>query len=123
MEKILAVIVEDNPLLANMFSRALRDIHYDTLVINDGQQALNWLLAHVPDLLLLDMHLPYVSGKQILDVIWGDPRFAHTYIAIVTADARMGEMMAEKASFLFNKPVDIAQFQQFAERLKNRNKQ
>ncbi len=120
MEKSFALIVEDNPLLSNMFSRALRDIDYETLVIQDGRQALEWLLQDTPDLLLLDMHLPYVSGKQILEKIWDDHRFADTYIAIITADARMGEMMADKASFLFNKPIDIPQFQQFAERLKNK---
>jgi len=118
MEKAFALIVEDNPLLANMFARALNDINYETLVIKDGRQAMNWLLQDEPDLLLLDMHLPYISGKEILEKFSDEPRFARTYIAIVTADARMGELMADKANFLFNKPIDLPQFQQFAQRLK-----
>jgi CheY-like chemotaxis protein len=123
MNKSFALIVEDNTLLSNLFSRALQDIDYETLVINDGREALDWLMKREPDLLLLDMHLPFVSGKDILDKISGNPRFANTYITIVTADARMGEMLAEKASFLLNKPVDIAQLQQFAQRLKNKKDQ
>ena len=119
MDKKLALIVEDNSLLYNLFSRALRDIGYETLVLNDGRKAQDWLKEKVPHLLLLDMHLPYISGKQILEEIHNDKRFADTYIAIVTADARMGMDLADKASFLLNKPVDIKQLQQLAERLKN----
>lgn len=119
MEKKLALIVEDNSLLSGLFARALRDVGYDTLILDDGRKALDWLMQDAPHLLLLDMHLPFVSGKQILEVINGDQRFADTYITIVTADARMGMSLADKASFLLNKPVDIQQLQQLAERLKN----
>ncbi|NTV35958.1 MAG: response regulator [Anaerolineaceae bacterium] len=118
MENKFTLIVEDNALLSKMFSRALKDIHYDTMIIADGQKALGWLEQNEPDVLFLDMHLPLVSGKQILETICDDPRFSDTYIVIITADARMGEMMAEKADFLLNKPVDIGQLQQLAERLK-----
>ena len=60
-----------------------------------------------------------MSGKQIFDEISVDGRFADMYTVIITADARMGELLAEKASFVLIKPVDIQQLQQLAERLKN----
>ena len=119
MEKKFALIVEDNVLLSNLFSRALEDINYQTLVLNNGRKAQEWLKTEKPDILLLDMHLPYVSGKQILDEISVDDRFTDVYTVIITADARMGELLAEKASFVLIKPVDIQQLQQLAERLKN----
>lgn len=118
MDKKIALVIEDNALLSRMFSRALQDIEYDALIIDNGRKALEWLTERAPDLLFLDMHLPYVSGKEILEKISDDRRFDHTYIVIITADARMGEMMAAKADFLLNKPVDIPQLQQLAERLK-----
>jgi CheY-like chemotaxis protein len=121
MEKDLALIVEDNSLLSNMFSRALTDINYRTLVISDGQKALDWLSQGIPRLLLLDLHLPYVSGKEIFENIVEDPRFENTYIVLCTADARMGSMLADKADFLLNKPVDLFQLQRMAERLKTGN--
>lgn len=119
MDNKFALIIEDNPMLSNIFARALRDINYETEIIPDGKLALDRLLIHAPDLLLLDMHLPNVSGREILEAIYEDQRFENTYIVIVTADARMGEMLVDKANFLLNKPVDIIQFQQLAERLKN----
>lgn len=113
-----ALIVEDNIMLANMFSRALTDIRYSTRVIADGKTALDWLACNVPDIILLDMHLPQISGEVILQSIYGNPRFAQTRTLIVTADARMGEMYAEQADFLLNKPVDLYQLQHMADRLK-----
>lgn len=118
MDKELALIVEDNALLSNLFSRALRDVDYNTLVMRDGRMAQDWLLACQPDVLFLDLHLPKVSGQEILEAIWDQPRFAQTHIVLVTADARLGEMLADKAAFLLNKPVDIRQLQQLAKRLK-----
>jgi len=115
----LALIVEDNMLLSSLFSRALKDIEFETLVLSDGKKAREWLQTGRPDILLLDMHLPYVSGKQIFDEIYDDPRFKGMYTVVITADARMGEILSEKASFVLIKPVDIQQLQQLAERLKN----
>ncbi len=119
-EKQLAVIVEDNLVLANMFSRALADVGYNTLVIDDGQKALDWLLENSPYIVFLDMHLPSLSGREILEQISAHPKFSETYLVIITADARMGEMLARKASFLLTKPVDIPELQQLAKRLLTR---
>lgn len=113
-----AVIIEDNAILSNMFARALQDIHYETRILADGCEAMNWLSNAAPSLILLDLHLPNVSGKEILNVIYDDPRFANTYLVLVTADARMGGDLQDKADFLLNKPVDIFQLQRLAQRLK-----
>ena len=121
MEKDLALIVEDNSLLSKMFSRALSDVGYQTLVIQDGEHAMSWLEQDEPRLLLLDLHLPTVSGKEIFNHIVEDVRFENTYIVLCTADARMGSMLAERADFLLNKPVDISQLQRMADRLKSNN--
>ena len=50
-----------------------------------------------------------------------DLRFKNTHIVLCTADARMGSMLAERADFLLNKPVDTAQLQRMADRLKSNN--
>ncbi len=113
-----AVIIEDNTILSNMFARALQDIHYETRILADGREAMSWLSNAAPSLVLLDLHLPNVSGKEILNVIYDDPRFDNTYLVLVTADARMGGDLQDKADFLLNKPVDIFQLQRLAERLK-----
>lgn len=113
-----ALIVEDNALLSNMFSRALHDINYETTIISNGRKAMDWLTEKEPDLLFLDLHLPEVSGEDIINAITDNVRFDSTYIVIVTADARMGGNLQKKADFLLNKPIDIFQLQRLAERLK-----
>ena len=116
--KPLALIVEDNALLSNLFSRALHDIDYETMIISNGKKAMKWLMKREPDLLFLDLHLPEVSGEEIINTITDDRRFDGTYIVIITADARMGGALQKKADFLLNKPVDIFQLQRLAERLR-----
>jgi len=120
IEHPYAMVVEDNILLANMFSRTLADIDYYVRVMNDGREALEWLVYvdDVPDVILLDMHLPNVSGEKILNVISDDPRFENCYIMIISADVRMAEMLSPKADFVLSKPVDLVSLQQMTHRLK-----
>lgn len=120
MRKPFALIVEDDDLLADIFSRTLHLVQYDTEVISNGQTALEWLQQQVPDLLILDLHLPMLSGKQILDNIKGDRRFDRTKIMIVTADSTMLSQLNVDGRVILTlvKPVSPIQLQKLAERLK-----
>lgn len=118
--KPFALIVEDDPLLSELFSHALEDINYETDVIADGRKALERLFAQPPDLVVLDLHLPFVSGEDILKKLKADQRFNDTKVMIVTADATMGMQLNQTVDLMLNKPVDIFQLQRLADRLKPR---
>jgi DNA-binding response OmpR family regulator len=113
-----ALIVEDDPMLADIFSRALKNIDYETDVIRDGLAASNRLNHDVPDLLVLDLHLPFLSGEDVLKQVNADIRFDETKIMIVTADAAFARYLTGNITMTLIKPVDIEQLQKLAHRLK-----
>jgi CheY-like chemotaxis protein len=116
----LALIIEDDEDLANIFGEALRGVGYTIEHTTDGKKAQERLLSgEPPHLILLDMHLPYISGGQLLtDILKKDDRFKKTIIIITTADARMGEAYREMADFVMIKPISFVQLRDLTARLK-----
>ena len=117
MTKRLALVVEDDEDLSIIFSEALELANCKTKVIQDGKEALEWLAVNVPDLLVLDLHLPNVSGKNILTYIRDESRLAKTGVIITTADARLGDSLRGLAQLVLIKPVSFLQLRNLAKRL------
>jgi CheY-like chemotaxis protein len=117
MNKPLAIIVEDEFDLATIFSEALKAGGFETTVIGDGAEALESLKTLTPDVLILDLHLPNVSGKEILEHIRDEERLTDTKVLVTTADAHMGEMVEEQADLVLLKPISFMQLQILAKRL------
>jgi len=115
----LALIIEDDEDLANIFAEALRGIDFEVENVIDGQSARGRLQSgSVPFLILLDMHLPHVSGKDLLHEIKQDERFIKTWIMITTADARLAEEYRDQVDFAMIKPILFGQLRDIAARLK-----
>jgi two-component system cell cycle response regulator DivK len=115
----LALIIEDDEDLANIFAEALRGVGFDVEHVADGRSAQERLKSDaVPFIILLDMHLPHVSGGDLLTIIKQDERFSKTTIIITTADARMGEMYGDQADFVLVKPISFVQLRDLTARLK-----
>jgi len=64
------------------------------------------------------MHLPHVSGKQILGQIQADERFAQTRVIIATADALIAEDLRDDTDLVLLKPVSVTQLRDMASRLR-----
>jgi CheY-like chemotaxis protein len=117
--KRLALIIEDDEDLANIFAEALRSIGLEIENVTDGESALNRLQSgDAPFVILLDMHLPRVSGKELLEMIKSDPRFSNTWTMITTADARLAEDYRDKVDFALIKPILYVQLRDLVNRLK-----
>ena len=115
----LALIIEDDEDLANIFAEALRGVGFEVEHVADGKLAKDRLKSGiVPYLVLLDMHLPHVSGGELLMDVKNDPRFKSTITIITTADARMGESYGEMADFVMIKPISFVQLRDLTSRLK-----
>ena len=81
----LAMIVENDPDSASLFSHVLDFVGFETKVILNGKQALTSLSEVVPVLVLLDLQLSHdVSGEDILRYIRGDKRFSGTHVIVIT---------------------------------------
>jgi two-component system cell cycle response regulator DivK len=117
----LALIIEDDEDLANIFAEALRGVGFEVEHVADGKLAQGRLkIGAVPYIILLDMHLPHVSGADLLHTIKGDEKFAKTMTIITTADARMGDMYSDKVDFVLIKPISFVQLRDLTARLKPR---
>jgi two-component system KDP operon response regulator KdpE len=118
MEKSLALIIEDDQKLGDIFSLSLQAAEFETEIVTDGKVALARLAATRPDLVVLDLHLPHVSGEKILQHIRADVRLANTRVMLVTADALMAEGLLGEADLVLLKPISPAQLRDLASRLR-----
>lgn len=115
----LALIIEDDEDLASIFAEALRGIDYEVEHVADGKKAQERLQnGSAPFIILLDMHLPHISGGDLLQIIKQDSRFENTTVIITTADARMGDMYRDQADFVMIKPISFVQLRDLTARLK-----
>lgn len=115
-----ALIIEDDEDLASIFAEALRGVGFDVELVADGKSAQERLQQNPPPfLILLDMHLPHISGADLLtNIIKKDERFVDTVVIITTADARMGEAYTEQVDFVMIKPISFVQLRDLTSRLK-----
>jgi CheY-like chemotaxis protein len=117
-KKYVALVIEDHEDLADVFSEALQMLGFEVEVIRDGGKALA-RLAEVdpPALILLDMHLPHVSGKNILRQIHTDRRLLNTRIMVATADSVMADEVRKQADIVVLKPLTFDQLLSIAQEL------
>jgi two-component system, cell cycle response regulator DivK len=107
------LIVEDNDLNMKLFHDLLEAHGYDTLQTKDGLEALQMARQHHPDLILMDIQLPEVSGLEVTKWIKEDDALKSIPIIAVTAFAMKGdeEKIREGGCEAYiAKPISIAHF-------------
>jgi PAS domain S-box-containing protein len=85
-----------------------------------GGLGLELAAEHAPDLVLLDLHLPDMHGREVLRRLRADPRTAHVPVVVISADAtpRTIELLrADRADAFLTKPLDVRAFLATVERL------
>lgn len=83
MSKAVVIIVEDDPDVASFLDTTLRD-EFETMVAGDGVAASRLLDQTVPDLVVLDVRLPCLSGPELCQMIRSSARLSRTPILVVT---------------------------------------
>ncbi len=107
------LIVEDNELNMKLFQDLLEAHGFETLQTKDGKQALQMAQEHRPDLIIMDIQLPEVSGLEVTSWIKSDENIKHIPIIAVTAFAMKGdeEKMREGGCEAYiAKPISVTQF-------------
>lgn len=85
------LIVDDDPVNYRTFKFALKD-EYDILSAENGFEAISKIKEHLPDLILLDVMMPEMSGYDLCSIIKSDEAFADIPVIFLTAvDTRGGE--------------------------------
>ena len=112
------LIVEDNDLNMKLFNDVLEAQGYTILQSKDGMEALKMAREHLPDLILMDIQLPEVSGLEVTKWIKEDDRLRDIPIIAVTAFAMKGdeEKIREGGCEAYiPKPISVSMFIQTVE--------
>lgn len=104
------LIIEDDRKQRDIFSLALQPT-FEVETCADGLDALSRLHACIPSLVLLDLHVPYLSGHDLLSQIRADERLASTRVVVISADIPAADNIKEQADLVLHKPVSIRQLQ------------
>jgi two-component system cell cycle response regulator DivK len=107
------LIVEDNLLNMKLFNDLLEAHGYRTLKTTDGIEALEMTREHKPDLILMDIQLPEVSGLDVTRWIKEDNNISHIPVIAVTAFAMKGDeerMLRGGCEAYLSKPISVAKF-------------
>jgi two-component system cell cycle response regulator DivK len=108
MRRIL--LVEDNEMNRDMLSRRLARQGYEVVLAPDGEAGVAFAAAVRPDLILMDMSLPGIDGREATRRIREEPALRHTPIIALTAHAMTGDREAATAAGCDDydtKPVEL----------------
>jgi DNA-binding response OmpR family regulator len=94
-KKIL--LVEDEPLLSNLLKQRLEKEGMEVVQAHDGEEALGFLRASKPDLIILDIILPKVSGFEILQFLQSDPQLEKAPVIIASNLGQDADMIKGKS--------------------------
>ena len=115
----LALIIEDDADLASIFAEALQVAQFSTEIIHDGVLAQERLTQITPQVVVLDLHLPHVSGEVLLRQIRSNPALASTKVIIASADPITADMLSSDSDLVLIKPVSFSQLRDLAQRLRS----
>lgn len=104
------LLVEDNAMNRDMLSRRLQRAGFDTLLAQDGAQALEQIAAQRPGLVLLDMNLPIVDGWSVCRRVRANPQLRDIPIIALTAHAMAEDRdraLAAGCDDYATKPIDF----------------
>ncbi len=106
------LLVEDDESLANVYLTRLQAEGFDVKRVANGEDALSTALSYHPDLVLLDVMMPVVSGFDVLDILRNTPETANLKIIMLTALSQESDQERAKSlkvdDYLIKSQVVIA---------------
>jgi CheY-like chemotaxis protein len=124
-EASLRILVgEDDPAVARLYEAYAQSRGHTVIVARDGAEALVAAVSEKPDLVLLDVMMPKLDGRDVLKQLKDDPKTAGIPVLVVTAfggDQNLRDLLLELGAVdVLEKPVDLAIAFNKAERVARR---
>lgn len=113
------LIVEDNELNMKLFNDLLQAHGYNTLQAKDGRVVVDLTRKNRPDLILMDIQLPEISGLEITKMLKADDELRSIPVVAVTAFAMKGDEQKIRnggCDGYIAKPISVASFLQTVSR-------
>jgi len=107
------MIVEDNELNMKLFNDLLEAQNYETIQTSNGLEVLDLARKHRPDLILMDIQLPEVSGLDVTKWLKEDDELARIPVIAVTAFAMKGDQERIRqggCEAYISKPITVMKF-------------
>jgi two-component system cell cycle response regulator DivK len=107
------LIVEDNELNLKLFRDLIESLGYATLSTGEGLAAFNLARAHRPDLILMDIQLPAISGLEVTRWLKEDPDLESIPVVAITAFAMRGDEQRIReggCAAYIAKPISVSRF-------------
>ena len=118
----MVLVVEDNVLNMKLFHDLLKVHGYNVLQTTDGMAALSLARQHRPDMIIMDIQLPDISGLEVTKWLKDDETLKTIPVVAITAFAMKGDkerFMEGGCDAYIAKPISIANFLQTIERFAN----
>jgi diguanylate cyclase (GGDEF)-like protein len=117
LEKPFALIIEDDRDIVALFRHVLDLAGYRTEIVMHGKVAAELLSQSTPDIVLLDLGLPGMSGGEILAMMRATERLKNVPVVIITAHAHLVEALPVAPQLVLIKPVNIEQMSNLIQRI------
>jgi chemosensory pili system protein ChpA (sensor histidine kinase/response regulator) len=91
----MVMVVDDSVTMRKVTGRVLERNNFEVLTAKDGLDALEKMIEHVPDLMLLDIEMPRMDGYELATAMKADPRLRNVPIVMITS--RTGEKHRQRA--------------------------
>lgn len=85
MKQHKVLVVDDEPFICRSLSFVLRKEKYEVLEARNGEEALEAIRSHRPDLVFLDVMMPKINGFEVTERVKSDPELKNTKIILLTA--------------------------------------
>lgn len=109
------LIVEDNELNMKLFADLLEAYGYEVIRAVDGMEGLQSAKKYHPDLILMDIQLPEISGIEVIKIIKDDPNLKNVPIVAISAFAMKGDeerIMESGCQAYVSKPISITKLKE-----------
>jgi two-component system, cell cycle response regulator DivK len=107
------LVVEDNELNLKLFCDLLRAHDYEAEPVRDAREALERAQLFAPDLIVMDIQMPHITGLELIEAIRRDVVLRRIPIMAVTAYAAKGDeerIRAAGADAYVSKPISLMKF-------------